>query len=511
MSNPDRPIKKQKVAHEPQSQPAPRLGSDSDSDEELPSYMQQKTNSTSNSRNTFIYLDTINRNLLDFDFEKMCLISLATNFVYGCLVCGKYFQGRSPSSHAYNHAINENHHIFVNLETTNFYILPDNYQIQNDEILKYLSDIKLLISPQYTKDDIKNLSHIATAKDLNNKPYHVGYIGLNNISSNDYSNVILQLLVHIPEIRNFYLSLSLPESEDMKDKINRKSILHEKLGLFVRKFWSSHLFKPHISPHELLQFISLSSQKKFTINEQSLPKAFLVWLLNQLHLQLVKATKKSKTVLSETFQGNIEIKTTTLIANDNKDTKKVDFVLDTASTKLIKLKFWLLSLQLPDTSLLANSGLLNRNGDDTGQLPQISLLELLEKYNGESTHQTSPSEVKQYKLLQPLPKYILIHVDRGLEEGSRGSPMVVKYPEIINMAPYVAGANGELNYKLAGNITHQLVNGQKLDRSDDKHQWSISLPKTSDNWVTINNLQIDTCERELLFLKESYIQLWVQC
>lgn len=39
------------------------------------------------------YLGTINRNVLDFDFEKLCSITLSNNNVYACLVCGKYFQG----------------------------------------------------------------------------------------------------------------------------------------------------------------------------------------------------------------------------------------------------------------------------------------------------------------------------------------------------------------------------------------------------------------------------------
>lgn len=39
------------------------------------------------------YLDTIDRAVLDFDFEKLCSVTLTTNNVYACLVCGKYFQG----------------------------------------------------------------------------------------------------------------------------------------------------------------------------------------------------------------------------------------------------------------------------------------------------------------------------------------------------------------------------------------------------------------------------------
>ena len=43
------------------------------------------------------YLDTINRTVLDFDFEKLCSVSLTRINVYACLVCGKYFQGQHVS------------------------------------------------------------------------------------------------------------------------------------------------------------------------------------------------------------------------------------------------------------------------------------------------------------------------------------------------------------------------------------------------------------------------------
>lgn len=39
------------------------------------------------------YLGTINRHVLDFDFEKLCSITLSNQRPYGCLVCGKFFQG----------------------------------------------------------------------------------------------------------------------------------------------------------------------------------------------------------------------------------------------------------------------------------------------------------------------------------------------------------------------------------------------------------------------------------
>jgi hypothetical protein len=60
----------------------------------------------------------INRVILDFDFEKVCSVSLSNINIYGCLVCGKYFQGRGRKSYAYAHSIHEDHHVFINLETT---------------------------------------------------------------------------------------------------------------------------------------------------------------------------------------------------------------------------------------------------------------------------------------------------------------------------------------------------------------------------------------------------------
>lgn len=59
----------------------------------------------------------INRSVLDFDFEKLCSVSLSNINVYTCLVCGKYFQGRGKNSYAYFHSINDGHRVYMNLET----------------------------------------------------------------------------------------------------------------------------------------------------------------------------------------------------------------------------------------------------------------------------------------------------------------------------------------------------------------------------------------------------------
>ena len=53
---------------------------------------------------------------LDFDFEKCCSVSLSPVNVYACLVCGKYFQGRGPRTHAYTHALECGHQMYMKLD-----------------------------------------------------------------------------------------------------------------------------------------------------------------------------------------------------------------------------------------------------------------------------------------------------------------------------------------------------------------------------------------------------------
>lgn len=75
------------------------------------------------------FISTIKRHLLDFDFEKLCSISLANLNVYACLICGKYYQGRGRNTHAYLHALETNHHMFINLHNARVFCLPDNYEV----------------------------------------------------------------------------------------------------------------------------------------------------------------------------------------------------------------------------------------------------------------------------------------------------------------------------------------------------------------------------------------------
>ena len=113
------------------------------------------------------YLDTINKNVLDFDFEKLCSISLSKINVYACLVCGKYFQGRGINTHAYTHSVAVDHHVFLNLSTLRFYCLPDNYEIVDSSLGKLdLCCSKLFSVNSFPKSPICRRHHLCLATDL---------------------------------------------------------------------------------------------------------------------------------------------------------------------------------------------------------------------------------------------------------------------------------------------------------------------------------------------------------
>ena len=120
---------------------------------------------------TDLYLDTIDRSVLDFDFEKLCSVTLSNINVYACLVCGKYYQGRGPKSHAYFHALEVGHHVYVNMQTKRVYVLPEGYEVKS----KSLDDIKFVVDPRLSREEVAHLDkEVEDAWDLAGKKYRPG-------------------------------------------------------------------------------------------------------------------------------------------------------------------------------------------------------------------------------------------------------------------------------------------------------------------------------------------------
>lgn len=390
------------------------------------------------------YLDTINRQVLDFDMEKQCCVTLSTQNVYCCLVCGKYFQGRGKNTPAYTHSVQCSHFVFLNVSDSAIYCLPDSYEVIDSS----LEDIKKCLKPTFSEKDIVELnSSTSLAKDIHGINYLPGFVGLGNMNHTDFINVIVLALVHIVPLRDFFLVPS--------NYANSPSRLLQKFGELCRKIWSKDNFKSIISPHELLYEISVQSKKRFAIGKLSEASEFLVWLLDELHKGIVAgqlqigtgnvssassssshgATKSKRarisgasSIIHQLFQGKMEVSTFTEklvvpaaptapgiegedVDNDHLETTVVEPTNATPTpTRTIEQKsqeipFVILSLNIPASPLFKDSegGLV---------IPQLPLYDVLKRYSGEQCFDIGVPGVSKTYTIRELPRYLFIHLKR---------------------------------------------------------------------------------------------------
>ncbi|KAK9466514.1 hypothetical protein V1512DRAFT_263784 [Lipomyces arxii] len=433
-----------------------------------------------------LYLETVDRRRLDFDFEKLCSVSLSNVNVYACLVCGKYFQGRGRSSYAYFHSVDEDHHVFVNLQSLKVYVLPESYEVKSTT----LDDIKYVINPTFDKKTVASLDRKPIESlDLNYKPYRPGFVGMNNIKHNDYFNVIIQSLAHVSPLRNF---LMLESFEGKAELVQRFSIL-------VRKLWNAKAFRGHVSPHELLQHVSALSKKRFLITEQADPFDFLNWFLNNLHLALGGSrTRTRSSFIQMIFQGKVRSESQKITAHADAG-DRLRFEADTQIQRT-EMPFMFLSLDLPPAPLFQ---------DDVGKniIPQVSLQTVLSKYDG-STTQELAGDRKRYKIIE-IPPYLIFHIKRITKTNlldEINHTVVTFQPNALDMSPYVEGATEPIIYDLVANVTHETIT---TPQGEERHAYRVQMKdKSRDEWLQIQDLYVESIRREILFLNESYIQVW---
>jgi len=447
------------------------------------------------------YLDTIDRTVLDFDFEKFCSISFSRINVYACLVCGKYFQGRGAKTHAYTHSVETGHRVFLNLETKKFYCLPDNYEIIDPS----LADIVYVLNPTYTLDYIKKLDTSGKeVRSIHGDTYLPGIVGLNNIKANDYCNVILQALSHVKPIRNYFLDES--NYSGIKRKPGDISFLVvQRFGELLRKLWNPKNFKSHVSPHEMLQAVVLCSKKKFQITEQGDSVQFLSWLLNALHLALGGTKKIKSSVIYKTFSGSMNIQSKKILPPDVDEEKKKELLATgDYDWKSTESPFLYLTAELPPPPLF-------KDEVQENIIPQVSLYTVLGKFNGETElTDVKSNTLRKFKLTR-LPPYIILYMKRF----TKNTFYVEKNPTIVNFPIKAVEFGGDLlteeakqrygetgaQYDLISNIVHE----GKPDSGAYKLQ---TLHQGSGKWFEMQDLHVDQILPETLPLSEAFIQIY---
>lgn len=234
------------------------------------------------------YLDQIQRHNLDFDLIPQCAICLSKSQVFCCLSCGKYLEGTGSTSHAYLHALEKQHNLYIHTENQEVICLPDLTLVNED-----LTDIKYNLKPVYTDEIISESGQrTQTSRSIDGQSYVVGLIALNSLksSASTYANCIVFLLASIKEIKELLL-------------MNNYEGITQELGQVVKKMWNAKSFKNHICPHEFFHALSLVSSGKFTGYSKNDPQLFLAWILNQL-----KKEGFLRKVIKKNVEGKLRVK-----------------------------------------------------------------------------------------------------------------------------------------------------------------------------------------------------------
>lgn len=429
------------------------------------------------------YLDTISRQNLDFDFEKCCSVSLTKVNVYVCLVCGKYFQGRGPSTFAYTHALEAGHHLFMKLDNGRVYCLPEMYEVQD----RSFSDIQYVLDPTFTKEEAEKVEYAsAWCRALDGSEYMPGLVGLNNMRANDYANVIYQALNRVLPIRTHFLIRMIdcdkPQNPDATQ-------LTWRFGELYRKMWNPRAFKGHVSPHEVMQAVMSASNKRFLIDKQSDPVDFLSWLINTLHVDLTGGKRKKTSVITEALQGELRIITE---AGTGK-------ALNSTVDRMEHVPFFMLMLDLPPAPLFKDSVL------DKVTIPQVPIQDLLRKYDG-TTIQDDPRAGRRRLQITRLPRYLVLHVKRFVKNQFfvEKNPTIVNFPvKGLDLASCISNTSsqGSSVYDLVANVVHE---GRVEDGSYKVHVFR----RGEGLWYEVQDLQVTEVLPQVVALSEAYLQIY---
>ncbi|KAF7303026.1 putative mRNA-splicing protein ubp10 [Mycena kentingensis (nom. inval.)] len=471
-----------------------KVAEDTPDDEEEAEESQEEATTA---RASDLYLDTINRAALDFDFEKVCSVSTTNINIYGCLVCGKYFQGRGRNSYAYSHSIHEDHHVFINLQTAKVYVLPDGYAVSDPS----LDDIAFVLAPSFTAASISNLSSLdKPSYDLSNSAYLPGYVGLNNIKRNDHMNVIIHSLLHVPALRNYLL---------LSDFRGKETELLKRFAGLAKKLWNPRLFKSQVSPHEFLQEVNRASLGKFSLEQQGDPIEFLGWLLNRLHKDTGGTKRRSSSIIFTTFQGELRVENQQVLTRSDLGSHEKPRFDISREIKSTVSPFLFLAVDLPPPPLF-------QDAIEKNIIPQVSIHSVLAKYDGK-TFQETAGQLRRYKC-QRLPPYIILHFKRFTKNQfvEEKNPTIVNFPlRGLDFKDYVdtptTGSAESTVYDLLANVTHESVAGTTRDK--EATVWKAHIRAAggggdNEKWFMIQDLIVEEARKEMIFLGETVLQIW---
>ncbi|CCK70000.1 mRNA splicing protein SAD1 KNAG_0D02510 [Huiozyma naganishii CBS 8797] len=383
---------------------------------------------------------------LDFDQVKRCSVKCTPLEVYCCLQCGKFLQGRGARSPCFLHAVNNSRHsMFMNLRDAKVYELPLNREVDTARDT-LLQRLQLALQPQFESDRLQAFPQNCTDL-VAGKQYTNGFVGITG--KPQLVNYIVILLAHITPVRDNLLLCKQQEGT-----------LVGQVTQFVQRLWSTTLLRGHVSPEEWVSYLQVHSRDWLDVTD---PKLAFNWLINQLIKSPLQDT------LASACRGEIEVKQTSRV-----------------------VPFWNVTLDLP-----TSSATIFKDGREVNDLPQIQLSTLLQnKFDSD----TAPY------MFRSLPEHLIVYYNR--HSGARLPFPVRDRNQTMVDFPLTVEFPGNHRYRLQGNLINDVVRSSDI-ATDDTNHWKLQLLNTNnDQWYEIDGPLVTAREQELLFLKETYLQVW---
>jgi U4/U6.U5 tri-snRNP-associated protein 2 len=213
----------------------------------------------------------------------------------------------------------------------------------------------------------------------------IGFVGINNIKANDYMNVIIQLLVHVPPFRNFFILENLEARNELGTffSVCMNLTTVKRFSLITRKMWNPRAFKGHVSPHEFLQQVTTTTRNQFRFDKQGDPAEFLTSFLNHLHKGLGgNPRKKASSIIYKLFQGTVHMQSQEIIVGGGvgeREGHESRLTFDVGRAIMDRdVQFLILTLDLPAPPLFQD--VVEKN-----IIPQVDIFSLLAKYDGRTS------------------------------------------------------------------------------------------------------------------------------
>lgn len=428
------------------------------------------------------YMDTVDRAALDFDLPSICSVTLVSHNVYACLVCGRFFRGRAPSSPAYLHALHESHNLFINLTSGSIYCLPDGYEVDHSR----LRDIKSALQPSFREVNLESLDHTVVRVHLHDHSFRIrGAVGLDTLHASNSTNVVLQLFLRPQPIRD---NLLLHDSHaDPLHPVTAVAIRNA-LSQLARKIWSSHAFRPHVAPHAFMQLLAREAAARPSLASEPDPADILAWLLNAATVRSSDGTVVPadawgfQKLIKRSFLGKMYINTTP-------KPESASHAQRTRST------FWFLPLDLPPKPLF-------KHQSERDIVPQVALEKLLAKFDSSTkVHVVDTGGFKSYAMLHA-PPFLFLVVKRFTKSkfGVEKNPCVVHLPtDLLDVGRIWKSVSGQ--YRLIGAVSHE--------GSLEKGQFHVAIfHEAAKAWFDVSNVSVEQTVFHLVSLRDTYILLY---